>query len=213
VKSKTVLIEHPEVRTAAVTWFEIEPGNRGHRSRVRPESRPHAIAGPISSRGVADRLPAAMMPSRWIALPALPQTPSNKVDRGCHPDAARQGTERSIRSGNPSTLTPTEAKIAAIWEGGCCTSKRWIGIINSWNSAVTHLPWLRMLAGHRAGIRRLPSPCRMRFSGTNPPASSDASRPVPIATSPRTRSQRLGSGPRADRGRAVAVLLRHRFEK
>jgi len=111
---ETVLIEHPEVRTAAVTWFEIEPGNRVIAAAYVPNSdRTPSRADLVA--WVADRLPAAMMPSRWIALPALPQTPSNKVDRGVIRTLLAKA-QTAVSAADSVDLTPTEAKIAAIWK-------------------------------------------------------------------------------------------------
>lgn len=110
---ESVLIDHPDVLTAAVTWLEIETGTRSVAAAYVPKpDRTPSRAQLVT--WLADRLPAAMMPARWIALDALPQTPSNKVDRLAIRTliATAQADVTAVQAGD---MTPTEAKIAAIW--------------------------------------------------------------------------------------------------
>ena len=107
---------HPEVADAAVLATSSPPlltafvQGRGGTAPRAEELR----------RAVLGRLPAALVPSVWIGVDALPRTPSGKVDRralrrrlehpegGAGDDAARQVVRRRPRG-------PVETTLAELW--------------------------------------------------------------------------------------------------
>jgi amino acid adenylation domain-containing protein len=98
---------HPGVCEVAVVAREDRPG----------EGR--LVAYPVTEvdvavlrEHVARQLPEHMVPSAWIPLDVLPQTPTGKLDRRALPSLAEQPTAAGVR-GMPRT--PTERAVAAIW--------------------------------------------------------------------------------------------------
>src|SRR4030095_9305620 len=79
---ETVLRAQAGIREAAVVAFERE-GDRRLAAYVVPDGEPLAPAHPRAV--LAERLPDYMIPSAWVALPALPLTPHGKVDRRALP--------------------------------------------------------------------------------------------------------------------------------
>ncbi|MBX7104852.1 MAG: amino acid adenylation domain-containing protein [Gemmataceae bacterium] len=106
---ESVMCGHPGVAAAAVVARETAPGER-------------KLIAYFESKGPADdlreyllaRLPDYMVPAQFVALPALPKTPSGKVDRQALPAPA---------PGRPALAVPfvaprsaTEAALAGVWE-------------------------------------------------------------------------------------------------
>ena len=60
---------------------------------------------------LAERLPAYMVPSRWVTLDALPLTPNGKTDRNALPLPA----PAAAAPVGSSPRTPLEGRIAAVW--------------------------------------------------------------------------------------------------
>jgi acyl carrier protein len=56
-------------------------------------------------------LPAYMVPTLFVEVPAMPLTPAGKVDRKALPDPLRSAE----RAGGQPPATPVEKKVAAIW--------------------------------------------------------------------------------------------------
>ncbi|HVR95631.1 MAG TPA: amino acid adenylation domain-containing protein, partial [Thermoanaerobaculia bacterium] len=109
--------------------FRIEPGEVEAALERLPEVRRAAVAvrGPSLTawvvpedgdvdpgalrRALREVLPDYMVPSLWVILPALPLTPSGKVDRRALPAPGRQ--ESGLDGQEPRT--PVEELIAGIW--------------------------------------------------------------------------------------------------
>jgi amino acid adenylation domain-containing protein len=89
------LRSHPALANAAVVPFERAPGDLTLAAYVVAE--PGSAApdpGELRAHAVA-RLPAAMVPSAWVALPKLPLTANGKLDRDRLPSP---GTEHLVRT-------------------------------------------------------------------------------------------------------------------
>ena len=109
------LLQNPCVQETAATWYEMSSGSRSIVAAVvlKPGKN-------VSSRELHDwlasRLPAQMIPSRYIFKEALALTGSGKIDHG----AIRADVAAASRSGDQSRevrpLTPTEASLIQIWQ-------------------------------------------------------------------------------------------------
>ncbi len=101
---EAALETHPEVRRALVLAREQRLV-----AYVVSEGEPEAIA----LRGyLTGRLPAALVPSAFVFLEALPLTPSGKVDRAALPAPETPAG----RAGFVAPRTPMEAVLAGLWE-------------------------------------------------------------------------------------------------
>ncbi len=109
---EAALRRHPQVRDAVVVvWAD----GRGERRLVAyvvpgPGTPP---ADPALRRFLGDRLPDYMIPSTVVVLPALPRTPSGKVDRQALPPPAPPPAEAAPAAVAPRT--PVEIALARIW--------------------------------------------------------------------------------------------------
>ncbi|HST59981.1 MAG TPA: amino acid adenylation domain-containing protein, partial [Longimicrobium sp.] len=83
---ETVLAAHPGVREAVVTAWDDGTGERRLVAYATPPAEGEAASGPELRRWAADRLPEYMVPSLFVAIDALPQTPNGKLDRRALPD-------------------------------------------------------------------------------------------------------------------------------
>jgi amino acid adenylation domain-containing protein len=109
---EAVLREHPAVRDAVVVAPEDAGGVR-HLVAYTVPTAGDAISGAALRRFLAARLPAQMLPSSFVALPALPLGVHGKIDRAAlsMPAAVRPELERDCAA----PRTPTEAELAALW--------------------------------------------------------------------------------------------------
>lgn len=106
-----VLKTHPAVETAVVS--------------ATTAAGPDVLVAYVVARGawdpaalrrfLASKLPAYMVPSRWVRLPALPVNSSGKVDRAALP-APATGEEADLHPEVSRASTPSEALLATIWE-------------------------------------------------------------------------------------------------
>jgi amino acid adenylation domain-containing protein len=103
------LAEHPSVRAAAVAAAPGPAGDARLVAWVVPRTAADAPDPADLAAFLGGRLPAHMVPSRFLALRELPLTASGKLDRRALPDAAGPPV-----SGEPRTAT--ERTVAAIWE-------------------------------------------------------------------------------------------------
>jgi amino acid adenylation domain-containing protein len=83
---ETVLAAHPGVREVVVTAWDDGTGERRLVAYATPPAEGEPASGPELRRWVADRLPEYMVPSLFVPIDALPQTPNGKLDRRALPD-------------------------------------------------------------------------------------------------------------------------------
>ncbi len=90
------LAAHPAVREAAV---DVRRGPDGEAELVAWVAlRPAGLENGGSLRAwLAERLPAHFLPGAWAFIPALPLTPSGKVDKAALPEPGRTATESDTR--------------------------------------------------------------------------------------------------------------------
>ncbi len=108
------LLSHPAVREAVVVAREDSPGDvrlvayhvlHASQTPAVAELRDHLRAG----------LPEYMVPSHFVSLPALPQTPNGKIDRKALP-APDSGPAPAPAASFVAPTSDLEESIAAIWK-------------------------------------------------------------------------------------------------
>jgi amino acid adenylation domain-containing protein len=112
---EAVLARHPQVKEAVVA---VRPGAAGEPvlvAYVVLDRVPQGEAGDLAAglrAFLAERLPAALVPAAFVALPALPLTAVGKIDLGALP-APVSGPG----AGSPAALPRTEMErtVAAVW--------------------------------------------------------------------------------------------------
>jgi amino acid adenylation domain-containing protein len=113
---EAALLEHPEVRGAAVRAWPDASGNLSLTAYVvssRSLVSSAVCAARPSLRSFLDqKLPEYMVPPRHVWLEALPLTPSGKVDRKRLPQPDPEGH----RSLSPAPASEMERRLAAVWE-------------------------------------------------------------------------------------------------
>lgn len=113
---ESAILEHPAVAQAAATWFD-GAGTRSIVAAIVIRSGFSLTPAELHA-WLGQRLPASMIPSRFVFPPALPLAPSGKVDR----NAIRQGMlstaprEDEAAATDQDTRTETERLLAAIWQ-------------------------------------------------------------------------------------------------
>jgi amino acid adenylation domain-containing protein len=137
-----VLREHPAVRDAVAV---VAPGGDALVGYVSP-----AEAAPAELRAfLTERLPAYMVPGAIVALPALPLTPSGKVDRAALPAPDRVASGLADAATAPRTAT--ERAIAAIVAG--LLGRPEVGVTDNFFALGGHSLLVGMLAARiRTGL-------------------------------------------------------------
>src|SRR5262249_35662901 len=106
------LAAHPDLRAAAATWYPTRVDSRSIVAAVL--AKPGRDVSEAALRDwIASRLPAHMIPARFLFLDAMPLKPSGKVDRGAIRDLAVLSSA-PVDVG-PRAATETEAALMAIW--------------------------------------------------------------------------------------------------
>lgn len=107
---EATLEKHPAVLEAGVHGPIDETGERVLVACVVP--RPGRVLDPSPLiEWCRERLPRALVPTRWTVLDYLPRTVSGKIDRRRLPLPAAPEVETSSRA----PTTPTERAVAALW--------------------------------------------------------------------------------------------------
>jgi amino acid adenylation domain-containing protein len=110
---ETALGEHAGVRQAVVVAREDRPGD------LRLVA--YLVASPEPSeddlrKHLHRTLPDYMVPARFVTLPALPLTPSGKIDRGSLPAPAALGGEAAATAEFIGPRDEGEARVAAVFQ-------------------------------------------------------------------------------------------------
>jgi enterobactin synthetase component F len=106
------LVRHEAVAAAVVA---ARPGPAGEPTLIAYVVAADAAPSPEMLRQyLADRVPAYMMPSTFVMLEALPQTPNGKVDRKALP--APSWTQEKHIASHAAPRSETERQLVAIWE-------------------------------------------------------------------------------------------------
>ncbi|WP_253900255.1 condensation domain-containing protein [Corallococcus carmarthensis] len=105
---ESTLRAHPGIRDAVALVREDLPGDARLVAYVTPE----VDLAPLREH-LRRHLPDSMVPAALLALPVLPLTPNGKLDRKALP--APDASRLPARISQPPA-TPTEARLAAIWE-------------------------------------------------------------------------------------------------
>jgi amino acid adenylation domain-containing protein len=110
---EAALARHPGVREAVAVAVREAAGEARLVAFLVPAAEPAPAAAELRA-WLRESLPEAMVPAAFVPLPALPLTPSGKVDRRAlpAPDFARPEREQ------PAALprTPLETRLAAMWQ-------------------------------------------------------------------------------------------------
>lgn len=106
---ETVLAGHPALAAAAVVPEAVADGQRLVACVVPRGAAPTPME---LRRFLLERLPDWMVPARWVLLPALPLSPSGKVDRRALPPPL----ERQRGEAGRAPRDPLEQRLLALWE-------------------------------------------------------------------------------------------------
>ena len=106
-----VLNEHPAVQANAVVARESESGDK-HLVAYLVLNQDVQLSRTQLREFAASRLPEHMLPAEFVTLPALPLTPSGKIDRSLLPDPTAHNSLHDVTFVAPTT--PVEEKLASI---------------------------------------------------------------------------------------------------
>jgi thioesterase domain-containing protein/acyl carrier protein len=109
---EAALSRHPAVKQGVVIDREDPRGEKCLVAYVVPNGADQPTAGELR-QFLQKRLPHYMLPSAFVPLEALPQTPNGKIDRRALPDPAAAGLSLSVTYTAPRTLI--ERHLAEIW--------------------------------------------------------------------------------------------------
>jgi amino acid adenylation domain-containing protein len=111
-----LLAEHPAIGECAVVAGKAPTGEDALVAcfAAAPGADPGRTAPAELASYLARRLPAAMVPARFVALAALPRLPTGKVDRRALPPAEEARVPEGLAAG-AAPRTPVEEIVAAAW--------------------------------------------------------------------------------------------------
>ncbi|HEX6200997.1 MAG TPA: condensation domain-containing protein, partial [Thermoanaerobaculia bacterium] len=124
------LLEHPAVAEAAVAAWRPDGGEPVLAAWVTPAGE--AGVAPLGEaleddlrRHLGRRLPAHMVPSAFVLVPALPRTPNGKLDRRALPEPRRPAGPTAAA---PAAATPFEEVVADAWSEALGLRREGIGL-------------------------------------------------------------------------------------
>ncbi|WP_197288603.1 non-ribosomal peptide synthetase [Nocardia sp. NRRL S-836] len=106
---ESALLHHPHVTEAAVVASD---NGQGHARLVAYHVADTEVGTAELRAFLADRLPAYMVPSAFVALPVLPVTPNGKLDRAALPAPAPAADDSGA---HVPPRTPVERALAEVW--------------------------------------------------------------------------------------------------
>jgi amino acid adenylation domain-containing protein len=109
---EVALSQHPDVAQAAVAVREDQPGHKRLVAYLVAADGRSPRAAEVR-RQLQTRLPEYMVPAAFVFLPALPRTPSGKIDRRSLPQPGRQRPALDV--GFEAARGHEEETIAQIW--------------------------------------------------------------------------------------------------
>jgi amino acid adenylation domain-containing protein len=110
---EAVLEQHPQVREAVIVARSIGDESGDMQLVAYVVAKDPALAPGNLRDWLRAKLPEYMTPSQWVMLPALPLTPSGKVDRRALSTLEHTGSGRAATHASPRT--PLEESLAQIW--------------------------------------------------------------------------------------------------
>ncbi|HET7233763.1 MAG TPA: amino acid adenylation domain-containing protein [Longimicrobium sp.] len=110
---ETILSAHPGVREVVVTAWDDGTGERRLVAYVTTPAGAEPASATELRRWVGDRLPAYMVPSIFVPVDAIPQTPNGKTDRRALPDPGPARPELEVAYAPPRN--DLEAVISEAW--------------------------------------------------------------------------------------------------
>jgi hypothetical protein len=106
------LFDHDGIKEVAITTWESRTGDKRLIAYFVPSKHPAPTATALR-RLLQKKLPAYMIPSRFVVMDSLPLTPNGKVDRRKLPLPGQSRPELESRFAPPRT--PIETALAASW--------------------------------------------------------------------------------------------------
>ena len=111
---EAMLVEHPAVAAGAVLARSAPGGGRRLVAYVVPRERAGGPLGePELRSALGERLPAYMVPDRFVFLADMPRTASDKIDRTALPEPSSERPELDAEYQPPRS--EVEDRIAAVW--------------------------------------------------------------------------------------------------
>jgi thioesterase domain-containing protein len=112
---EAALAQQPSVREAVVVARDGSGGDKRLVAYIVPADPQASVPLTEVRRHLKERLPDYMIPAGIVWLPALPLTPSGKVDRRALP--AAEESPVGPESARVSPRNPTEERLVRLWEG------------------------------------------------------------------------------------------------
>jgi hypothetical protein len=109
---ESALLRLQGIREAAVIVWEDDSGENRLIAFFVPAEEPKPGIAEIR-RTLREKLPQYMVPSTFVEMPALPRTPSGKIDRNALPELSVE--RRDLASEYAAPRTPIEKVVARIW--------------------------------------------------------------------------------------------------